>query len=359
MRRFLPVLIGISALSIVALAFLHHSKNASAAAASHLVISEVQIGGSGAGTTGQDFIEIYNPTPFAVSLDGMRLGKYTSGTTSANVVVFADDDMVPAHGYFLWCNSSLAASLTCDASGSGTVANDNSVGLINGSLAAGTVVDGVSFGTPGSTFGEGTSLTAPVGGTSVERKANSTSTEASMGIGGLDEFMGNAEDTNDNSVDFVARAVPQPQNSTAASEPVEASPTPTPTITPEPTMTPSPTEEPSPTPTAEPSVTPTSTPIPSATPTVTPSPTNTPTPTMTPTPTATPTMTPTPTVTVAPTSTPTVSPTPTMIPSPTPTKGGKVIANGPLFTCTVNYRPWKVFNKTYFFPYINCVRTSN
>jgi hypothetical protein len=270
----------------------------------------------------------------------MRLGKRTSGTSSASVVAFADDDVVPAHGYFLWCNTSLAGSMSCDASGGGTVANDNSLALINGSLAAGTVLDAISFGSPGSTFGEGTSLTAPAGGTSVERKANASSTAVTMGIGGMDEFMGNAEDTNNNAADFVGRATPQPQNTASAVEPiVGASPTPTPTL--------SPSVSPSVTPTMSP--TPSATPIPSASPTPTVTPTSTPTMTPTSTPSVTPTTQPSPTITPI----PSVSPTPSVV-TPTP----RVIAAGPIFTCRLHYKPWRLFTKTYFFPFIACERAS-
>ncbi len=356
MKRFLPALIGLVLISTVAIAFFLHSKNASAAPATHLVISEVQISGVGVGTTENDFVEIYNPTDVDISLEGLRLGKKTSGTSSANVVVFADEDVVPARGYFLWCNTDLSSSLTCDSSGSGTLSNDNSLGLIDGSLAAGIVVDAVSFGTPGTTFGEGTSLTEPAGGTSVERKANSTSTESSMGIGGADELAGNAEDTDDNSVDFVARSVPQPQNSSSDTEPIEASPTPSeePTATPIPTEEPTPTEEPSPTPTVEPTATPS--PEPSETPSPTPSPTLEPT--ATPIPTEVPSVTPTiePSPTLAPS--PTAEPTPTVIPSPTPTRGPIIVTKNPIMTCSLTFKPIRIFKYIYFFPIITCEKTS-
>jgi hypothetical protein len=47
---------------------------------------------------------------------------------------------------------------------------------------------------------------------SIERKANATSTAASMSPGGPDEASGNNHDSQDNGADFVARPVRAPQN---------------------------------------------------------------------------------------------------------------------------------------------------
>lgn len=316
MRRILPALLGISLILLFGFLLFNRSKNASAAQATHLVISEVQIAGT---SSDNDFIEIYNPTGSDISLDGLRLAKRTSGTTSASIVAFASDESVPAHGYYLWCNTSINVSLNCDRNTSATVANNNSVAILNGPLATGTPVDAVTFGSPTDPFGEGASLTAPAASSSVERKANSSSDATSMGPGGADEFSGNGEDTDNNASDFVSRLASQPQNSESAIEPPVG-----------------------PTPTVEPSVTPTLTPSPSPTPSVEPSPTTAPT--------SSPTPTLSPTPSVVPSVSPTLSPVP---PTPTP----KIIARGPIFTCTLNYKPWRFFNKTFFFPFIQCART--
>ena len=345
MKKFLPAFLFLAVL--FGFAFFAHNQKVSAAT-SHLVISEVQIAGVGTGNGNQDFVEIYNPTSSSILLNGMRLGKKTSGTTSATIVAFASGKSVPAHGFFLWCNTSLSSVLSCDASGSGTIANDNSLAIINGSLASGTVVDAVSFGTPGTTFGEGTSLTAPASGTSVERKANSLSTPTSMGVGGVDEFVGNGEDTDNNASDFVSRSAPQPQNSNSASEPPFITPTQAPTNMPSPTSEPSAT----PSPTLEPSATPTPTVEASPSPTQTPSVTPSPVPSDMPTPTVEPTTTPT----LIPTSQPTPSLTPTLTPTPTPTPGGIIILNSPHLICSLEYKPIKFMTITIQFPFVSCKR---
>lgn len=316
MKRVLPVLIGIALVFFISLLFFHF-KNVSAATATHVVISEVQVAGAAAGN---DFIELYNPTSSDISLDGMRLTKRTvHSSTNASIVAFASDETIPAHGYYLWCNTTLNATLGCDRNTSAIVGDTNSIAVLNGPLATGAVVDAVTFGAVDTPFGEGTALTAPAASTSVERKANSLSTSASMAIGGSDEFAGNGEDTDNNATDFVGRITPQPQNSQSNVEPVAV--TPTPTI--------EPTETPTPTPTPEPTATPTPTAEPTAAPTETPTPT------------------------IEPTATPTETPTPT--PTPTP-GGGQIIINTPHLVCTLSYRIVPFFNFHLSLPVVKCMK---
>lgn len=316
MRKILPALTGITLVLLIS-SFFFHFKNVSAATATHVVISEVQIAGA---VAGNDFIELYNPTSSDVSLDGMRLVKRTtSGATDSSIIVFASDASIPAHGYFLWCNNSLSATLNCDAANNSTAANNNSVGIRNGAANTGEIVDAVTLGTVTNPLGEGTALTAPVANTSVERKANSASDATTMGIGGTDEFAGNGEDTDNNSADFIGRSTPQPQNSQSNVEPVAV--TPTPTL--------EPTETPTPTPTPEPTATPTPTTEPTATTTETPTPTLE----------------------------PTGAPTETPIPTPTHTPGGgQVIVNTPHLVCTLSYRIVPFFNFHLSLPIIKCMK---
>src|SRR3989344_462059 len=130
MRRLLPALLGISALLFLGEIILNHSKNASAAIAIHVVISEVQI--AGANGTDDEFVELYNPTDSSVDLSGWRLTRKTSGGTQ-NTLVNSVTGTIPAHGYFLIAHSaSYSASVSPDtmySAPSQNIASNNSVVL--------------------------------------------------------------------------------------------------------------------------------------------------------------------------------------------------------------------------------------
>jgi hypothetical protein len=334
MRSNLPRILISSFLILLALLITVATPITYAATANHIVISEIQIADTASNS--DDFIELYNPTSSAINLNGYRLVKRTStGATDSAIVSFSAANSIPAHGFFIWCNALLTATVTCDRIGSATITNDNSIILRNGPADTGAIVDAVTIGAPVHPIGEGSAIVpAPGKGSSVERKALSTSTDVSMGIGGSDEFLGNGEDTENNSSDFILRTVSQPQNSGSS---IETAPTDTPT----PTLT----DTPTPTPTETPTSTPTETPTP------TPSETPTPTPTETPTPTDTPTETPTPTPTEQPTVTPTLTATPTVSLTPTPT-----VNPIPLFNliCTTRMINFKILTLNFSVPLVSC-----
>lgn len=219
----------------------------------HVEISEVMVGKSGAST--DEFVEIYNPATEDVNLSNWKLARKTTSGTESDLVSTISGT-IKSHSYFLFTpqtgyTGSASADQTYTTNNS--ITNDNTI-LLYGNDGA-TVIDKVGFGE--ALDNETEAETNPSSGTSRERKANSLSTPATMAIGGLDEFMGNGQDTDNNANDFIARSIPQPQNSQSPTEPI-------PTITP--------TEEPSITPTTTISLTPTPTAI--ATPTLTVSPTS-------------------------------------------------------------------------------------
>lgn len=237
------------------------------ALSSHLVISEVQIAGTDGAT--QDFVELYNPTDAAIELGDYRLVKRTAtGSADTSLVAFQENDVIPSHGFFLWCNSSLNGTLGCDSSTAQTVANNNSVAIRLGAEDTGTVIDTVGLGTVTNGLSEGTSLTAAEAGSSLERKANSASTVESM-TSGADVNSGNGEDTDNNTADFILRTISQPQNSSSSAEIPAAGPSPSviasaspsasssasPSITPSPSATASPSSSPSAIPSQSPSAT--------------------------------------------------------------------------------------------------------
>jgi len=305
------------------------------AAANHVVISEVQVGG---GVADDEFVELYNPTDSAVDISSWSIQR-ESTAGSFEKKNFEASDSVPSHGYFLIANSAyddagVPADLTHSSftlSSTGTtvfIVNDQTL-LTTGDEV--TVVDKVAIGSSaldaeGSPFAD-----IPAANSSVERKP-----------GASDSLAGNGDDTDNNSNDFATRVVSEPQNASSASEtPTQASVTPsdTPTVTPSDTSTETPSETPIPTET----LTPTPTETPTETPSQTPSPTEEPT--------ATPELTATPTVEPSLTTTP--------IPSPTPTPSGQFIGAfifpGTRISCSLKFQTRSVGFLRFFLPRISCV----
>jgi len=70
---------------------------ASAESASHVVISEVQIGGQ---TSKDEFIELFNPTGQAVNLKDWKLAKKTAGGNESNLLSAFPDLNIPVYGLF-------------------------------------------------------------------------------------------------------------------------------------------------------------------------------------------------------------------------------------------------------------------
>lgn len=196
----------------------------------HVVISEVYGGGGNTGAFYKnDFIELYNPTASSIDLAGwsVQYASATGTTWSATNL----SGSIPAYGFYLiqeaaGANTSATPLPTPDATGtiamSGTtfkVALVNTVTLLTGvNPTDASIIDKVGVGPTATSF-EGSAATAVISNTTcAERKAQSSSTAASMASGGTDATNGNGWDSNDNSVDFVIQSTQVPQNSASATE---------------------------------------------------------------------------------------------------------------------------------------------
>ena len=193
----------------------------SAQTADHLVISEALIDGvnESSSSNNDEFVEIYNPTPTAVDVSNWTLDYRSASNTStySNKYAFPSGTMIQPHGFYLIGGGGV--SNRDNSSQSILMGLGNSGGGIFLRNSSGTVIDLLGWGTAVAGNYEGTVCPKADQGVSLERKAKSTSTSASMGIGGGDEFAGNGYDTDNNADDFVQRTTPQPQNSASPVEP--------------------------------------------------------------------------------------------------------------------------------------------
>lgn len=245
-KRFISTSFSIFLSLLFSFPFIILHKTVSAAPATHLVISEIQIAGD---TTNDEFIELYNPTNGSIDITNWKITKKTSSGTESTIIEIADTTIVPSQSFYLIAHENYDGSPVAEITYNDVIlANNNSVTLYNNE---GEIIDLVGMGTA-TTF-ETMPTGNPVAGKSIERKAFTTSTLDSMSTEGDDYLLGNSEDTNNNNDDFLLQEVPTPQNSSSEYEPQanpSTTPSPNPTGTPQVTSTPEPTETPEPTPTA-------------------------------------------------------------------------------------------------------------
>ncbi|HZI02403.1 MAG TPA: lamin tail domain-containing protein, partial [Archangium sp.] len=192
----------------------------------HAVISEYaskNLKADGTVNHDDEFIELHNPTDSAIPLTGWKI-EYKS-TTSAAFGALAGLSLsgsIPARGYYLIAQkTNFTGTVTPDATYTTlTSHNGASLRLVD---ASGAVVDRLAWGTATTTGIEPEVSPAPLidnasAGSSLERKAYSTSTAATMAAGGAHATRGNGTDSNNNANDFVVRPTRQPQNSSSAVE---------------------------------------------------------------------------------------------------------------------------------------------
>jgi DNA/RNA endonuclease YhcR with UshA esterase domain len=188
-----------------------------AAMAEHVIISQVYGGGGNSGATfNKDFIELYNPTNEAISLDGWSVQYASSTGTGWSVTTLVGT--IPANGYYLITQAGGANGVeppTADASGTiAMAAGSGKIALMDTTTAAsGTkpanAIDFVGYGTANAFEGTAATTTVLTSSTSAQRRPYANTIPATG--------LGNAWDTDDNKADFYA-ATPVPKNTTSPTE---------------------------------------------------------------------------------------------------------------------------------------------
>lgn len=188
------------------------TQSAEADTATHLVISEVQVAG---GTVDDEFIELYNPTGLAISIEDWSIQFRRASTGTFVKKHFGSGDSVPAYGFFLIANNAYdEVGTPADMShNSFTMANSGgSVFLVNSqtlltSCDAASIADKVAYGTGTYLCPESAAASAPAANGSIERKPGAAQSDK-----------GNGEDTENNSADFDTRTISEPQNTSSSTE---------------------------------------------------------------------------------------------------------------------------------------------
>jgi hypothetical protein len=201
---------------------------AAAQIAGHVVISELYgSGGNNGAVYTNDYIELYNPTNFAVTLAGWSV-QYASATGTGTWHASPLGGRILPFGYYLvqlFGGTNGVPLPAPDTTGginmsatAGKVALVRSTAPLSGANPAdSSVVDMVGYGDADGYEGSGPAP-APGTVTCLERKSGPLSSASSMTQGGSDANSGNGWDSNNNAADFVAQKPLNPQNSSAAPE---------------------------------------------------------------------------------------------------------------------------------------------
>ncbi|HSX14865.1 MAG TPA: lamin tail domain-containing protein [Candidatus Saccharimonadales bacterium] len=191
----------ISALSAAVIVCLSISQFVRAEATNHIVISELQTGSSASAS--QEFIELYNPTNQAISVEGWQLQYRPAGATSSwtNRTSSGLHGSIAANGYYLIAATTYLASADA-AFSSGMAQSGGSVRIVDGT---GQVIDVLGWGT--AVEFEGSPAAAPAAGQSLERQPGEANPSGGNGI-----------DSDNNQADFAIRQNPEPQSTVSAIE---------------------------------------------------------------------------------------------------------------------------------------------
>lgn len=196
-RRYLQAILSISLLFVI----FPFSVALADPGVGRVVINEIQTGGAGTGTTGQEFVELTNIGAEPTDLTGYRL-QYTPSTgnlaSTKNFVTFSSGTVIYPGGYLLVS----ASDYLSDISPKVTYVINNSFSGLSGSGATvslvdsiGVLLDRVGYGTTTTILREVDLALAPAGGESIERTVAS----------------GAVIDSDNNKNDFIVNNIPTPQ----------------------------------------------------------------------------------------------------------------------------------------------------
>ncbi|MGV3541478.1 MAG: cadherin-like beta sandwich domain-containing protein [Rufibacter sp.] len=217
-----------SASTIYTITITRETTSATRGIANHLVISELYAGAGNNGPYAHDFVELYNPTNSAISVAGWSVQVAAPDGTSW-IKTNLPAKTIPAKSYFLIQGAAGAgtttittfddnlSSLSMSPTGGKAILVNNNVAVAEANPTGAHIIDKIGWGsTPAPTGFEGAYAPAFTEATSLERKATSYSTAATMAADGADAAKGNGFDSNDNSFDFIIAAVPTPEHMSSA-----------------------------------------------------------------------------------------------------------------------------------------------
>lgn len=109
-----------------------------------IILREVQVGGDKAA---DEFVELYNTSNAAINLKDYSLRRKSVSdvtTKGSSLKTFSSGDTIPAKGYFLWASSTGLFKDHADATTSGGLSDNNSLGLFDNN---GNLIEALTWGT--------------------------------------------------------------------------------------------------------------------------------------------------------------------------------------------------------------------
>ena len=183
------------------------SQALAAVSSTQILISELQTNG-GTGHSGNEFIELYNPTDSDVGLEGWTIQYHSAsnsdcvnGWSKSPKISLNVSSKIKAFGYYLIAATGYLSAADIRF----TAGLSDSAGTIRLQRPDLATSDVLAWGA--SPCGVGVSAPAPTNGRSLERRPGQDSPQA-----------GNGTNSGDNSQDFTLRTLPEPQSTMTATE---------------------------------------------------------------------------------------------------------------------------------------------